>query len=95
MSHSAAPSGPSSVDMIEVVDLDSPAAAAAAATLGEDDVIAVSGSSVPPSSWPPTAVGGSNGSGMQLNGATTAVLPESVSEQAFSFIRDASNIKEF
>ena len=77
MSHSAAPSGPSSVDMIEVVDLDSPAAAAAAATLGEDDVIAVTGSSVPSSSWPPVAAGGGGGGGMQLNG--TAVLSESVS----------------
>ena len=78
MSHSAAPSGPSSVDMIEVVDLDSPAAAAAAATLGEDDVIAVSGSSVPSSAWPPVAVGGGSGSGLQLNGAGAAVLSESV-----------------
>ena len=79
MSHSAAPSGPSSVDMIEVVDLDSPAAAAAAATLGEDDVIAVSGSSVPSSSWPPVVAGGGSGSGMQLSGTAAAVLSDSVS----------------
>ena len=86
MSHSAAPSGPSSVDMIEVVDLDSPAAAAAAATLGEDDVIAVSGSSVQSSSWPPVAAAGGNGSGMQLNGAAATVLSESVSGQELSCI---------
>ena len=77
--HPAAAAGPTSnsVDMIEVVDLDSPAAAAAAATLGEDDVIAVSASAVPSSSWPPPVSGGATtGGGMQLSGAND--LSESV-----------------
>ena len=76
--HPAAAAGPpsNSVDMIEVVDLDSPAAAAAAATLGEDDVIAVSASAVASSSWPPPAVAPPAPVTMQLSGAND--LSESV-----------------